>query len=219
MQPIDSPLDSSTRLQTLTRDYSRYSRSAGGLSAVAGGALCLFSFLAGLALPPTLALQAAVIATPVLWLVGKQWLVHRYYQRLGHVEELTTRAERRYHLFYTGFTALVSLHVTWSVLTGDRPFSGLAPGVSVAGYLAVVLALPLIVWRWLRTPLEYIVGVFLLCQAAVAFHGKTYGLDLGTAMFPIAAVALIVIGVRDHRRFLRLQTELRGVLGVRGAVR
>ncbi|KAG1166234.1 hypothetical protein G6F35_018308 [Rhizopus arrhizus] len=69
--------------------------------------------------------------------------------------------------------------------------------------------LPWVVWRWLRTPLEFIVGVFLMCQAALAFTGQTYGFGPSTAVFPLASIALIVVGWRDHQRFLRLQAEMR----------
>jgi hypothetical protein len=79
----------------------------------------------------------------------------------------------------------------------------------------VVALLPLIVWRWLRTPLEFIVGVFLLCQAAVAFTGQTYAFGPTTVVFPLAAIALVVVGWRDHRRFIRLQTEMRAFVAAR----
>jgi len=85
----------------------------------------------------------------------------------------------------------------------------------VAGYLAVVLVLLLVVWHWLRRPLEFIVGVFLLCQAALAFGGRSYGFSLGSAIFPIASIALIAAGLRDHHRFLRLQAELRSIIAAR----
>jgi hypothetical protein len=41
-----TPTDSDTRsldLEAVTRDYARYAERAGGLSAVAGGVLCLVS--------------------------------------------------------------------------------------------------------------------------------------------------------------------------------
>lgn len=212
MQPDDPPIDITTRLQTLTREYSRYSRSVGGLSAIAGGAACLASYLAGALLPITPVLRITLVVIPLFWLAGKQCLAYRYYQRLGRVEELTTPTERRFQWLFVGFTALVSLVILGSVLSRVTPLGEQPWDLRAAGYIAVVLALPMVVWRWLRTPLEFIVGVFLLCQAALAFAGRTYDFSLGTAVFPIAAVALIAIGLRDHRRFLRLQAELRGVI-------
>lgn len=217
MQLNDWTSDLGGRMQALTHEYSRYSRSAGGLSAVAGGVACLASYFAGALLPPTAMLQILLIAIPLLWLAAKQWLVHGFYQRLGHVEELATPSGRRYHLFFVGFTALVSLLVVGGVLSrfalvGDRPLD-----LRTIGYCAVVASLPMIVWRWLRTPLEFIVGVFLLCQAALAFAGRSYGFGLGTAVFPIASVALILTGLRDHRRFLQLQAEMRGIFATRAA--
>lgn len=208
MHTDDPTLDPSLRLEALTREYARFSRSAGGLSAVAGGVACLVSWLAGALLPATPELRVALIALPLAWLVGKQWLAHAYYQRFGHVAERTTTSERRYHLFFTGFTALVSLQILVVVLGRLAPFGERAWDGAAVGYLGVVAALPVVVWRWLRTPLEFIVGVFLCCQAALAFTGITYEIGLGTIVFPIAAVALIAVGLRDHRRFLQLQRDL-----------
>ena len=34
-------------LESLTRSYARYSRSAGGMSSVLGGVLCLIAYLGG----------------------------------------------------------------------------------------------------------------------------------------------------------------------------
>ncbi|HEL2980153.1 TPA: hypothetical protein UMB92_003028 [Stenotrophomonas maltophilia] len=213
-----SVIDPSSRLQALTREYSRYSRSAGGLSAMAGGMACLASFLAGALLPTTLGLRVVLIAMPVLWIVGKQWLAHRYYQRLGQVEEQVTSTERNFQRFFIAFTALVSVLVTGSVLIQLAPMGELPWDLRAIGYLAVVVLLPWVVWRWLRTPLEFIVGVFLLCQAALAFTGQTYGFDPSTAVFPMASIALIVVGWRDHQRFQRLQVEMRAFMAGRSSV-
>lgn len=207
--------DSYRRFQEMTREYSRFSRSAGGMSAIAGGVACLASFLAGALLPATMELRAALIAVPVLWLTGKQWLVHRYYQRFGQVEEQVTPAERNFQRAFIAFTALISALIVGFVLTRLQPVGSLPWDLRAIGYLMVVAVLPLIVWRWLRTPLEFIVGVFLLCQAAVAFTGQTYAFGATTVMFPLAAIALVVVGWRDHLRFLRLQTEMRAFVATR----
>lgn len=211
----DEAPDSTTRLQALTREYARYSRSAGGLSAIAGGSLCLASYLAGALLPLGFELRLVLVALPLLWLAGKQWLVQHYYQRFGRVEELTTATERRWQRLFVGFTTLVCLIVAAAVLGRATVVGAPALDARGVGYAAVVLALPFVVWRWLRTPLEFVVGVFLFCQAALAFSGRTYAIGLGTAVFPLAALALIAVGIRDHRRFLHLQMQLRSLFASR----
>jgi len=212
---LPSVTDPYSRFQAMTREYSRYSRSAGGLSAIAGGAACLVSFLAGALLPATFELRALLIAVPVLWLAAKQWLAHRYYQRFGQVEEQITATERNFQRLFIAFTALISALIVGFVLTRMAPMGRLPWDLRAIGYLMVVVLLPLIVWRWLRTPLEFIVGVFLLCQAAVAFTGQTYAFGPTTVVFPLAAIALVVVGWRDHQRFLRLQAEMRAFVATR----
>jgi hypothetical protein len=212
MQSDVPAIDATERIQALTREYSRYSRSAGGLSAVAGGVACLISYVAGATLPMTPFLRIALVGLPVLWLIGKVWLATRYYQSFGRVQELMTPIERRFQHFFVGFTALVSLVIVATALSRFAPLGARPWNSQVAGYVAVIALLPFVVWRWLRTPLEFIVGVFLLCQAALVFAGRSYGFGMGTAVFPIVSISLIAAGLRDHRRFLQLRAELRAIM-------
>lgn len=209
---LDTALDHPTRLLELTREYSRFSGNAGGLSAVGGGLLCLASYTAGGLFPVTPLLRAALIATPILWLIGKQWMASRYYQRFGQVEELTTASERKLRLVFAGCTALVCLLVAAGMLHRLAPLGGEPWSMGAAGYMLTVLALPYIVWRWLRSPLDFVVGVFLLCQAALAFDGRSYSLWSSAVVFPVAALILISMGIRDHRKFRALEAEIRSIV-------
>jgi hypothetical protein len=209
---LDATLDRATRLRELTREYSRFSGSAGGLSAVVGGLLCLASYAAGGMLPATPLLRAALIGTPILWLIWKQWMASRYYQRFGQVEELTTASERKLRLVFAGCTALVSLLVAAGTLHGLAPIGGEAWSLGAAGYMLTILLLPYIVWRWLRSPLDFAVGVFLLCQAALAFDGRSYPLWSSALVFPIASLILINLGIRDHKKFRVVEAEIRGII-------
>lgn len=215
---LPSVTDPYSRFQEMTREYSRYSRSAGGMAAIIGGIVCLASFLAGALLPAAMELRVVLIGMPMIWLAAKQWLVQRYYQRFGQVEEQVTPTERNFQRVFIAFTAVVSALIVGFVLTRLQPVGNLPWDLRATGYLMVVAVLPLIVWRWLRTPLEFIVGVFLLCQAAVAFTGQTYAFGPTTVMFPLAAIALVVVGWRDHQRFLRLQTEMRAFVATRKSI-
>jgi hypothetical protein len=202
-------------LETLTRDYARYSRSAGGLASVLGGVFCLGSYLAGGLLPLTPSLRVALVALPLVWVLLRQWLVRRYYQRYGRVEEQVRRPERVTHACCVATVVGVAAWVTFAVVSRPGP---LLPGDY--GYLALVWLLAPVVWLWLRSPLDFIVGTFLFCQAAVTCAGFTYPvvgtgaaaanppMALMTVMFPLAAVAFVVAGIAEHRRFLALRERL-----------
>lgn len=210
-------------LETLTRDYARYSRSAGGLASVLGGLCCLLSYLLGGLLPMTPTLRGALVALPLVWLLARQVMVRRYYQRLGHVEEQEGVAERRTHRAILGVVMAVAALLTVSALA-----HGAARAPGTLGWLALVWLLALAGWRWLRSPLDFFVGAFLFCQAGLLCLGRAYPV-LGTAaaqhalpmallalLFPLAALLLIVRGVADHRHFLRLRERLlrgRGAAG------
>jgi len=201
--------DRLAELESITRDYARYAESAGGLSAVVGGALCLFSFGLGAALAPSAGLRGTLMAIPVIWLIIKHYAANRYYQRLGRVGETLDRGRL---LMQRGLIAGVSALV---VIIMIGVFLGLAdvalPSTSLAAglYLAVLIAIPLIAWRWLRTPIDLVVGTFLLCQAALAGAGRSYPLWSVALIFVPVAVLMIATGVRDHRHFRLLEQRIR----------
>ncbi|HEY0026153.1 MAG TPA: hypothetical protein VGB24_24900 [Longimicrobium sp.] len=203
--------DRLAELESITREYARFSRSAGGLGSVLGGLLCLGSYAAGGLLGPSGPVRAALIAIPFVWIVCKELMRRHYYQHLGAAAEPETRRERRGRVVTTAGTALISIVVAAGVLArGDRV-------MDAAGYLAVVAAMPVVAWLWLRAPLEFVTGIFLMCQAALAFNGTPYPLLSVAIVFPFAAVALIVAGVRDHLRFRGVTKRIARLTGGSGA--
>jgi hypothetical protein len=216
------PPDVETRLhelESLTRSYARYSRSAGGVSSVLGGVLCLLAYLGGPLLPATPATRAMLIAIPAVWLLAKGWMMRHYYQRMGHVEQWETPQERRMHWFCVAVALLVAVAITASIGMAARPHAwSLPPGM--LGYLALVWLLVVAAWRRLRSPLDFIVGTVLFCQAAMISAGGFYPLigtthtpqallmSLVALMFPLAALALIAKGVTEHRQFRELRLRL-----------
>lgn len=206
-------------LEQLTQSYARYSRNAGGLSSVLGGVLCLIAYFGGPLGHGFAPATVLLIAIPGVWLLAKGWMTRRYYQRLGHVEQLETPVERRMHWFCVGVVLLVALTITIGLAFFARPHPWSLPA-GMIGYLVLLWLLVVATWRWLRSPLDFIVGVFLFCQAAMVSAGGYYPLigmthtpqamqmSLVALMFPLAALAMIVSGVREHRQFQQLRERL-----------
>lgn len=195
-------------LAVLTRRYARFSKSAGGLASVLGGGLALVAYVMGALSPPEgLWGRLALASAPFVWIGAKEILRRRYYQPLGRVEEPRTEYERRWHLGFTIFTAIVSAAVVavvlWTTVVRGR---GLPPA-GVLGYVAIVAVMPVLVWHFMKTPLEFIVGVFLVCQAALMLGGGSYAL-WEQPQAPIAAVALVGLGIKQHLDFRSLRREL-----------
>ena len=204
-------------LQELTREYARFARTAGGLSAVIGGGFCLVSYLAGGLLPMSPALRIALTVLPLAWLASKQWLARHYYQRYGRVEEITTPGERRARVAMVAGIAVISVLVVVGYAGGGTPAGPASWDLGSVGYVALLLCMPAIAWYWLRTPMDLAVGVFLLCQAALAFTGRSYALWSSAAVFPVVALLLIAAGIREHRRFVAIQAEIRALIASRRA--
>jgi hypothetical protein len=209
MKTTDEPIaDRLARLSALTRAYARFSRSAGGLGTLLGGAFCLVAYFAGALMPLTPVSRTALALLPLAWIASKEWLRVGLYQAQGRVREAPDRVQYRWHVGLTVFVAATSVLIFGVVLFyAHAPFSPVT-----AIYLAYVLALPVLTWYFLWSIPEAVVGIFLICQAAVVAVGIHY--PLGSQLqAPVMAIVAIVVGWREHREFLKVRSDLRA-LGV-----
>ena len=210
--PLDPDLlDRSNRYQRLTAEYARYATNAAGLGIVAGGALALAAYIAHGWAPLSGWGRALLALSPVVWIVVKELLRRRLYQRYGRVRPAAERGEERWHRFRTLFVAGVSVLVL--VTVAPRLWSEPARLWPTLLYLTFVAALPALVWWFMRSSEEFIIGVFLVCQAAVASGGGHYAPSAANAVFLLAAAVGIGVGLSQHRAFRRLERELAALRG------
>ncbi|MFO7323286.1 MAG: hypothetical protein DIU68_016270 [Chloroflexota bacterium] len=204
------------RRQQLSEAYASYSQTRGGLGKVLGGVVGLVVILAGTLLGGGVVTAGLTIGATLVWLLGKELIRARFYRPLGEVKEVWPDEKRREHLLFTGFVALIS--------AGVAAFIIFNVGINNPGnwiYLAFVVLMPVLTWRYLRTPLEFIVGVFLLSACAVHGAGGAYSLapedfslEAMSKVAPawpafIGAVVLIGVGLREHRYFQELTSRLK----------
>jgi hypothetical protein len=192
------------RLAEITARYARYSRSAGGLSSVIGGVLCLAAFSVGALAPLPPALRYALACAPLAWIASKELLRRLYYQRDGAVAELIDARHarlRRFMMIYLGAVAAfviggLAMQAGAAVLTWP-----------LIGYVAVVASLPLVAWRWFWSVPDFLIGVLLICQSAVLLAGRNYTVGWIAIALAFSTIA-IVGGWREHRDYLALRDEL-----------
>jgi hypothetical protein len=190
-------------LEAVTRDYARFAGDAAGWSAIIGGSLALASMWIGAGFDSSPTARGVVIAIPVLWLLLKQLAV-AWYQRCGRVQPTTDAVAlgtRRWLLI--GVTAIVIVVAGGKMASVDSSID-----TDTVVYLAGVLAIPVIAWRFLRTPLDLAIGTFLLCQAVLASSGADLRFSGVAWIFVPAAALMIAYGVRDHFRFRILQQRI-----------
>jgi hypothetical protein len=203
----ETQLERLRAVNELTREYASYSQHRSGLGNVLGGVAGLLAYFVGLLHGPGLVTAAITIAATLSWLVGKEVLRRQVYQAFGSARAPWPTADRHLQLGLTAFLTAVSIWVlTMQVQLGRLSEPRYWP------YILVVAVTPLIAWRFLRTQSEFIVGVFLLCASAVTSAGGAYSLADNGLLYvfvPVAAVALIVLGLREHRQFLTLRDQLR----------
>lgn len=196
------------RLAELSLRYARYSRSAGGLSTVFGGLLLLAFFVVNAYVALTPAARIALAFAPVIWLVAKSLLRRHYYQRDGLALQRPTTSERRQRLWWTAYLVVISLSVA-TVVVLRLIDQGQGLPLAMAGYLAMVLALPIVAWIWFWSSSDFIVGVLLFCQAAVVLGGHHYP-SIWLLYVGLCSAIVVYIGWREHRDYLQLRRELTG---------
>lgn len=203
MTPAMQPSDID-RLTDLTTRYARYSRSAGGLSLVVGGLLCFAAFAIGATVELQPAHRYALAAVPLLWLLAKELLRALYYQRQGGVREILPPKLRRQHAWMVGYLFVMAALIDGAVLWNAPDGALQGPGL---GYVLIVAALPFVAMRWFWSVGDFLVGVLMFSQAAVVVAGGHYPARWILIAAAFAAIAILV-GVREHRDFLRLRRDL-----------
>jgi hypothetical protein len=160
---------------------------------------------------------------PFGWIYCKEWLREHYYQFCGKVEQRKKVWENPLQVLLTGITASISLaasgfaiyillkNFSWELLLGSLV------------YVAVLLAIPFIVWRYLRAPYEFIVGVALFLFSAILLGGTllpgardvfVWGflfVRYFMALAEIVALVMIPVGLVQHLEFLKLRRKMRRV--------
>jgi hypothetical protein len=194
------------QLAQRTARYARYSLSAGGLSSVLGGILLFVAFTLNAFADLGPLLRSVLAATPAIWLIAKEVLRRRYYQRDGAVLQTPSTKERRQHFWMVVYLAAVALVVLGFMVAAIVRDQALPDG-PIIGYILVVVAMPVAAWRWFWSVSDFLVGVLLFCQSAVVIAGSNYP---ATWLWYIAACAGVAVfyGWREHRDYLALRAEL-----------
>src|SRR3546814_5575782 len=84
-------------------------------------------------------------------------------------------------------------------------------------YVAIVAAMPLVAARWFWSTGDFLVGVLLICQAAVVIVGLNYPWYWILIAGLYAAIA-IPTGWREHRRSEEHTSELQSLMRISYAV-
>ena len=190
-------------LQQLTRDYASYSRSRGGIGNVLGGVVGLVVFGALWLFGGNALTTMLTIGLTSVWLAGKEVIRRRLYRRFGRAEEVwtgTVRCTHRIALWL--FTPLLLAFAVWVVAAG-----WLARPAVALPYLVFCIATPLLIWRFLFTWNEIIIGFGLLFMCAITASGHTPNL-WALLIVPAYAAAMIPLGLTEHRQFQTLEARL-----------
>jgi hypothetical protein len=194
-------------MQQVTQEYASFSRSRSGLGNVLGGAAGLISFAALWLLGRGVALAALTVGLTVAWLVGKELIRRRFYRPFGDAREIWSVSQRRGQAIGA---AAAGVGIAAYAVLPVGPARPITPPWSIPlPYLIVCVVTPWIVWRYLRTVNEAMVGSYLLFMSALTCAGLVPDRGMFIAFLPLYSVLLIVLGFKEHRRFQGLAARLR----------
>lgn len=208
-----------SELEKLTRAYAKFSRDAVGLGHVLGGGLVFLSaYLLGHHVHFGVFGRLLLGSAPFAWILGKEWLRQHYYQFSGRVTQPRRLWADVVLALLTGVTALISLTATGFVVYGLLRSFSWQLAVSSTVYVAVLLATPLIVWRYLRAPYEFMVGVVLLALSAILLSGSPLAGSPRAMVVrgfiqvsQLVALVMVLVGFVEHMEFLKLRRKMRAL--------
>lgn len=208
-----------SELEKLTRAYGKFSRDAVGLGHVLGGGLVFLSaYLLGHHIHLGVFGRLLLGAGPFAWILGKEWLRGHYYQFSGRVQQPKRVWEDVLLAMLTGVTASISLTATGFVVHGLLQDFSWRLALSSLVYAALLLAMPFMVWRYLRAPYEFVVGVALLAFAALLLSGSPLAgtpraaVVLGFLQVSnVVALVMVLVGFVEHMEFLKLRRKMRAL--------
>jgi hypothetical protein len=218
-EPFQPSLKELSELEKLTRAYGKFSRDAVGLGHVLGGGLVFLStYLLGHHIHLGVFGRLLLGSAPFAWIFCKEWLREHYYQFAGRVQQPKKVWEDVLLAMLTGLTALISLTATGFVVHGLLQDFSWRLALSNLVYVPLLLAMPFIVWRYLRAPYEFVVGVALLALAALVLSGSPLAGTTRAALVlgfmvgaEVVALVMVLVGFVEHMEFLKLRRKMRAL--------
>lgn len=200
------------QLQTLTREYAKFSRSATGLGSVIGGMIGLAIFLIGAFTNPPLWARALMVLAIPIWFVLKAWLRNHYYQRRGmaleNLDKLSSNVERFVQGGIGGIAAVMLIVCAFLVITNPEKIANL-PALNKMALIAAPLA-GLLLCRQINTVLEMLVVMNLMIQTVLLASGANWTWGNQATMLLYSGL-LIMIGLIEHVRFRKLELQLKNL--------
>jgi hypothetical protein len=198
--------------QSRARDYASYSQSKNGLGTTVGGIIGIAVYVVNGFLGHTLLTIILTFALTICWLLGKEIIRAHWYRPFGRAQEIWSTQKRQSHSILVAIMTLFLLFVWIFFLQRLFVINSLAWLIALFA-LVFMLVAPWIIWRYLRTGDELIIGIYLLLSCMVTSIGSAFAFTniynlLGTLLFPLVSIGMIVKGFQEHSAFLALKTQL-----------
>jgi hypothetical protein len=195
------------RLQTVTREYSRFSRSAGGFGYVIAGVLSIVMYWMANSLDSKSWPRLLLASIPIIWIFSKEWLRRHYYQKFGFATEIDTEESEKFRQRNLHISLATAFFVVFFIISSA--FWGMK-SLDTFGFLELVLfiALPILMWFYGRSYFEAVILFNLMTQASRFLEVSSSSNPIFELLFPILFIA---VGLQEHLQFKRLETQLQSL--------
>lgn len=207
----DKTMRSVREVQQIVQDYASYSQSKNGLGTALGGLIGIIVYLINIFSGHSNLVVVLTIGLAACWLIGKEIIRRRLYRSFGEAQEVWSAERRRSHLISVSIVTLLMFGV-WLFFLLKLPSTSWNWFALLFTFLILAIS-PWVMWRYLRTLDEFVIGVFLLVVCIVTSVGNVFqpgsieGL-LGTFLFPLTGLGMILKGLKEHLDYRKLVARL-----------
>ncbi|HEU5401512.1 MAG TPA: hypothetical protein VFU86_09155 [Terriglobales bacterium] len=148
----------------ITSDYASYARDASGLGNVVGALLVFLCASVPNSAVSHWWMRLLLGTMSFWWVLIKEQLRSRFYQQFGHVEPKSSIGERIYITLALCFAVTLSAVSIAVLLLNGFTAKTTHATLSLTLSTVILIALPFLVFRFMRGKYELITGLFLVFQ-------------------------------------------------------
>lgn len=194
-------------IEVLTKQYAFYLQFQNGYGNILLGSIYGLMYFVNWQLGSGILSASVTACLPFIWIVSKDIIRRRCYSTYG---DPTDHIDWFFRLWRIGAIGLMVLLALGWLAMGIALGWLLQPTEWIS--LLYMSALPMIVWRYLRTPIEFLAGIAPLVIGVVASAGLLgdYFVQNPHA-FPVVGFFILLWGIWEHYDFRLLARQLEEV--------
>jgi hypothetical protein len=207
---MDSPLfEHMKKKAKRAEQYASFSQTHGGLGNILGGGVFIAVHFVTWYIKPGIVFATLIFSLAAIYLIGKEVIRKTVYLRFGNPREIWSKGVTFCH------TGMI---ISFAILALTGWLTRILKGTITLQQLILLLLLtgiPVIIWRCMRSLVDFIAGFLLLDACLFAASGQQLSFMVQYPLaFPLIGLGLAVIGFFEHREYGEYLKQSNGVQNV-----